>query len=150
MSRQRDGLGAGIAGSRGGRVRDLPGALFGHEDGDQPCIDPGTCKIGFLGWQFVEAGEALHPLESQFDLPAQAIEGEHVSRRESVGRQRGEEEDVVRRFETARVGLLAAFLGILQQALLLGQRLFGISGGSGDASLRPSSTRTCISPSCSA
>ena len=36
MSRQRDGLAAGMAGSRGGRVRDLPGALFGHEDGDQP------------------------------------------------------------------------------------------------------------------
>src|SRR2546422_6002911 len=126
MRRQRDGLAAGFVGSRGGRVRDLPGHLFSKQDHDQSCVNPRLCEFWLLGWQPGETGEALHPLEGEFDLPAKTIEGEHVGRRESVGRQRGEDEDVLRRLETARIGLLAALLGVLQQALLLSLRLFGV------------------------
>ena len=58
MRRQRDGL-AAVVGARGGRVRDLPGNLFGDDGNDQPCVDPCSCKFGVLGRQFVEAGQAF-------------------------------------------------------------------------------------------
>ena len=78
VRRQRDGLAAWLAGAGGGRVRDLPGTLFGDQEDNQSCVDPSSCEIGLLGSQFVEAGEALHPFEGEFDLPAEAIEREHV------------------------------------------------------------------------
>ena len=83
MRRQRDGLGAwGVAESRGGRFRDLPGNLFGDDGEDQPCVDPCSCEIRILGRQHVEAGQALEPFEGQLNLPAKAIEGEDVDWRE--------------------------------------------------------------------
>src|SRR5712691_10679553 len=99
MTRQRDGLATGFVGSKGGRVRDLPGNPFSEENRDQPCVDPRSCEFRFLGWQRGKAGEALHPFKGEFDLPAKTIEGEHVGRRERVGWQRSEEENVVRRLE---------------------------------------------------
>src|SRR5271165_2867901 len=126
MRRQRDGLAGGVAESRGGRVRDLPGNLFGDDGDYQPCVDPCSCELGLLGRQPVEAGQALEPFEGQLNLPAKAIEGEDVGRRESVGRRRGKEKNVLRRLKTAWVGLLATLLGVLQQALLLGFRLFRV------------------------
>src|SRR5437870_1639842 len=126
MRRQRDGLTAGVVGSRGGRFRDLPGNLFGDDGDDQPCVDPCSCELRLLGRQLIEAGQALEPFEGQLDLPAKAIEGEDVSRRESLDRQRGQEKNVLRRLETARIGLLAALLGVLEQTLLLGFRLFRV------------------------
>src|ERR1700722_16955222 len=126
MRRQRDGLAGGVAESRGGGARDLPGNLFGEDGADQPCIDPCSCEFGLFGWQRVEAGQALESFEGQLNLPAKAIEGEDVSRREDVGRQRGQEKNVLRRFETARVGLLAALLGVLEQTLQLGFRLLRV------------------------
>src|SRR5712692_12024420 len=126
MRRQRDGLAAGLVGFTGGSVRDLPGNLFSKQDHNQPCVNPRLCEFRLLGWQSGKTGEALHPFEGEFDLPAKAIEGEHVRGGEGVGRQRGEEEDVLRRLETAWVGLLAALLGVLQQALLLSLRLFRV------------------------
>ena len=136
MRRQRDGLVGGVVWSRGGRVRDLPGNLF-SDDARQRWL---------LGRQYVEAGQAFEPFERQLDLPAKAIEGEDVSRREGIGRQRGKEKNVLRRLETARVGLLAALLGILEQTLLLGFRLSGSGGG---APVMPSWMRTWTSLSCS-
>ncbi len=91
MTRQRDGLATGFAGSKGGRVRDLPGNSFGNQDGDQPGIDPGSRQFWAFGWQRIEAGEAFHPFKGEFDLPAQTIEGEHIDGRECGGRQRGEQ-----------------------------------------------------------
>ena len=91
MRRHRDGLAGGFAGSRGGRVRDLPGNLFGDDGDDQPCVDPRSRQLRLLGRQHVEAGQALEPFERQLDLPAKAIEGEDVGWREGVGRQRGQE-----------------------------------------------------------
>ena len=88
MRRQRDGL-AGVALSRGERVRDLPGNLFGDDSDDQPCVDPCTRKLRVLGGQRVEAGQALEPLERELDLPAEAIESEDVGRREGEA-HRGE------------------------------------------------------------
>src|SRR5882757_10971890 len=126
MRRQLEGLAVGFSVSRGGRVRDFPGNLFSEQGHNQSCVNPRLCELWVLGWQSGEAGKALHPLEGEFDLPAKAIEGEHVGSREGVGRQRGEDEDVLRRLETARIGLLAALLGVLQQALLLRLRLFGV------------------------
>src|SRR5580693_4262230 len=117
--RQRDGLAGGVAESRGGRVRDLPGNLFGDDGDDQPCVDPCSCELRLLGRQHVEAGQALEPFEGQLNLPAKAIEREDVGRRESVSRQRGQEKNVLRRIETTRVGSLAALLGVLEQAFLL-------------------------------
>src|SRR5271163_1436582 len=76
--RQRDGLEAGVAWSRGGRVRDLPGHLFGDDCDDQPCVDPCARKLRVLGRQRVEAGQALEPFEGQLDLPAEAIEREDI------------------------------------------------------------------------
>src|SRR5687767_7365958 len=72
--RQREGLGGGVAWSRGGRVRDLPGNLFGNDGDDQPCVDPCPREFGLLGRQCVEAGQALEPFEGQLNLPAEAIE----------------------------------------------------------------------------
>src|SRR5216110_2346823 len=91
MRRQRDGLAGGVAWSRGGRVRDLPGNLFGDDGDDQPCVDPCSCELRLLGRKLVEASQALEPFEGQLNLPAKAIEGEDVSRRESLDRQRGQE-----------------------------------------------------------
>src|SRR3981189_675503 len=102
MRRQRDGLAGGVTWSRGGRVRDLPGNLFSDDGDDQPCVDPCSREFRFLGRQQVEASQALEPFERQFELPAKAIEGEDVGRREDGGRQRGEEKNVLRRLETAR------------------------------------------------
>src|SRR5216683_2240791 len=120
MRRQRDGLAGVVVWSRGGRVRDLPGNLFGDDSDDQPCVDPCSCELRLFGRQHVEAGQALEPFERQLNLPAKAIEGEDVGRREGVGRQRGKEMNVLRRLETALVGLLAALLGVLQQTSQLG------------------------------
>ena len=61
MRRQRDGLAGGVVESRGGRVRDLPGNLFGDDGDDQPCVDPCSCELRLLGRQHVEAGQALKP-----------------------------------------------------------------------------------------
>src|SRR5580704_2337366 len=95
MRRQRDGLAAVFVGSTGGRVRDLPGNLFGDDGDDQPRVDPCPCELRLLGRQLVETGQALEPFEGQLDLPAKAIEGEDVGWRESVGRQRGQEKNVL-------------------------------------------------------
>src|SRR5882724_7109427 len=133
MRRQRDGLAAGVAWSRGGRVRDLPGNLFGDDGDDQPCVDPCSREFRLLGRQHVEAGQALEPFERQLNLPAKAIEGEDVGRREGGGRQRGKEKNVLRRLETARVGLLGALLGVLEQTLLLGFRLFRVLASDNEA-----------------
>ena len=126
MRRQRDGLAADFVGFRGGRFRDLPGDLFSKQGHDQSCVDPCSCEFRLLGWQPRETSETLHPFEGEFDLPAKAVEGEHIGSGEGVGRQRGEEEDVLCRVETARIGLLAALLGVLQQALLLSLRVFRV------------------------
>ena len=111
MRRQRDGLALGVSGSRGGKIRDLPGNLFSDQGHDQSCINPRSCEFWLLGWQHGEAGEALDPLEGELDLPAKAIEGEDVGRRENVGRQRGQEKNVLRRLETAGSGCLPRFFG---------------------------------------
>jgi len=123
--RQRDGL-AGALWFRGGRVRDLPGNLLSDDGDDQPCVDPCSCEFRFLGRQLVEPSQAFEPLEGHLDLPAKAIEHEDVGRREGVGGQRGEQKNIVGCLETARVGLLAALLGILAQALALSLRLFRV------------------------
>ena len=127
MRRQRDGLAgvvveSGVVWSRGGRVRDLPGNLLCDDGDDQPCVNPCSREFGLFGRQRVEAGQALEPFERQFDLPAKAIEGEDVGRWEDGHRQRSKQKNVLGRLETARVGLLAALLGVLEQALLLGFR----------------------------
>jgi len=124
VSRQRDGLATGFARSRGGRVRDLPGAAFCNQEGNQPCVNPGPRQLWFLGGQFVEAGEALHPLKGEFELPPKAVEREHIGGREGGGRQRGQQQDILRGLQAARIGGLAAFLGIFQQALPLRLGLF--------------------------
>src|SRR5689334_939659 len=126
MRRQRDGLAAGVVVSRGGRVRDLPGDPLSDEGHDQPGVDPCSRKLRVLGRQLVEAGQAFEPFERQFDLPAKAIEGEDVGGWEDGGWQRGQEENVLRRLQTARIGLLAALFGVLEQTLLLGLRLFRV------------------------
>ena len=82
MRRQRDGLAGGDAGSPGGRVRDLPGNLFGDDGDDQPRVDPCSRQFRLLGRQHVEAGQALESFERQLNLPAKAIEGEDVGRRD--------------------------------------------------------------------
>src|SRR5580693_4448839 len=90
VMRQREGLGAalvldaGLAGSTGGRVRDLPGNLFCDQEGNQPCVEPGLCERWVFGCEFVKAGEALHSLEGEFDLPAKPVDREHVARREPI------------------------------------------------------------------
>src|SRR5713226_5377441 len=54
VMRQREGLGAGylldvgFAGSKGGRVRDLPGNLFCDQEGNQPGVFPGLWSAGSL------------------------------------------------------------------------------------------------------
>src|SRR6202163_815548 len=127
MRRQREGLaGGGVVESRGGRVRDLPGNLFGDDGDDQPCVDPCSCEFRLFGRQHVEAGQALEPFEGQLNLPAKAIESEDVGRREGVGWQRGKEKNVLRRLKAARVRLLAALLGVLEQTLLLGFHLLRV------------------------
>src|SRR5712691_66907 len=133
MRRQRDGLADGFVGVRGGRFRDLPGDLFSKQGSDQSRVDPRLCEFGLLSGQPGEASEALHPFKGKFDLPAEAIKGEHVSSRESLCRQRSQEEDVLRRLETARVEFLAALLGGLEQALLLGFRLFRVLASDDEA-----------------
>ena len=110
----------------GGRVRDLPGNLFCDQEGNEPGVNPRLCERGVSGCEFVEAGQALHALEGEFDLPAKAINREHVASRERIRRKRGHEHDVSGRFEAAWVDLGAAFLGVLEQAFLLGLRLFGV------------------------
>src|SRR3954471_1837246 len=87
VRRQRDGLAVCLAWSTGGRVRDLPGAAFSNQEGDQPRIDPSLRQFRFLGGQFIEAGKALHAFEGEFELPAKAVECEHVGGRESGSRQ---------------------------------------------------------------
>src|SRR5882672_11111390 len=126
MRRQRDGVAGGSVWSRGGRVRDLPGNLFSDDGDDQPCVDPRSREFRLLGRQHVEAGQALEPLERQLDLPAKAIEREDVGWREGGGRQRRKEQNVLRRFETARVRLLATFPGVLEQTFLFGFRLIRV------------------------
>src|SRR5262249_31986901 len=59
-------------------------------------------------------------------LPAEAIEREDVGRWEGAGRQGAQEKNVLCCLETARVGFLAALLGVFQQALLLGLRLLWV------------------------
>src|SRR5258708_18339526 len=102
MRRQRDGLGlaGGVVESRGGRVRDLPGNLFGDDGDDQPCVNPCSCELRLLGRQHVETGQALEPFEGQLNLPAKAIEGEDGGRREGASRQRGQEDNALRRLST--------------------------------------------------
>src|SRR5258707_12453043 len=158
MRRQRDGLGTGVAVSRGGRVRDLPGNLFSDDGDDQPCVDPRSRQLWLLGRQHVEAGQALEPFERQLNLPAKAIEGEDVGRREGGGRQRGKKKNVLRRFETALrgSGCLPRFLASLSSRFCSASACSGslrrttsrsISGSGGGAPVMPSCMRTCTSPS---
>src|SRR5512144_1512684 len=80
-TRQREGLGASLgldAGFRGGGFRDVPGIAFSYQEGSQLGVDPGLCELGFLGGEFIKAGDALHSLEGKFDLPAKAVDREHV------------------------------------------------------------------------
>src|SRR6266436_326054 len=121
--RQRDGLASVVVWSTGGRVRDLPGNLFGDDGDDQPRIDPCPCELRLFGRQLIEARQALESFEGELDLPAKTIESEDVGGRENVGGQRRQKKNVPRRFQTARVGLLAALPGILTQALSLSFRL---------------------------
>jgi len=95
VMRQREGLGAapsldaGFVGSRGGRIRDLPGNLFCDQEGNQPGIEPSLCERWVFGCELVKAGEALHSLEGEFDLPAETVDREHVASRERIHRKRG-------------------------------------------------------------
>src|SRR5215470_9638591 len=77
--RQREGLevgclpdvgfaGAGFAGSKGGRVRDLPGNLFCDQESNQPGEYPGLRERWVFCCEFVQSGKALHSLEGKFDL----------------------------------------------------------------------------------
>ncbi len=128
---QREGLGgaflfaAGFAGSKGGRVRDLPGNMFCEQEDNQPGVNPRLRERWVLGREFVEPGKAFHALEGEFDLPAETVDRKNVCRREYIGRERGHEHDVLGRFETAWIDVGAAFLGVLKQAFLFGLRLFG-------------------------
>src|SRR5215203_3658324 len=76
MSRQREGLAVALGRPKGGRVRDLPGHPFSDENCDQLCVNPRAGKIGLLGRQFIETGQALHAFEGKLDLPPQAIDRE--------------------------------------------------------------------------
>ena len=151
MRRQRDGVAGGVVESRGGRVRDLPGNLFGDDGDDQPCVDPGSRELRLLGRQHIEAGQTLEPFEGQLNLPAKAIENEDVGRREAVGRQRGKEKNVLRRLETTRVGLPAALpsprgtLVAFTAKTPSGAALFLYSGGS-MARVFPTGTLTPLGP----
>ena len=153
MRRQRDGLAGGVVGSRGGRVRDLPGNLFGDDGDDQPYVDPCSCEFGLLGWQHVEAGQALEPFEGQLDLPARV-------RMSSVGKASAGSE--VRRrmyFAASRLrgsGFLPRFLASSSRRFCSASACSGslrritrrkISGSSGATSVVPSWIRTCTSPS---
>jgi hypothetical protein len=78
MRRHRDGLACAGAEAGGGRVRDLPGDLFSNDGNDQSGVNPCPRKFGLFGRQQIEPGQTLEPLECQFDLPSEAIEGEDV------------------------------------------------------------------------
>src|SRR6266851_3078199 len=119
VMRQREGLGAGclldvgFAGSKGGRVRDLPGNLFCDQEGNQPGVYPGLCERWVFGSEFIKPGKALHSLEGEFDLPAETVDRKHIASREHIRRKRGHEHDVLGRFKTAWIDLGAAFAGVL-------------------------------------
>src|SRR6266700_613646 len=83
----------GVTPGRGGRVQDFPGHVFGEKVGDELSVEPSSRKIGVFGGQLVEAKEALHALEGEFDLPASAVEGEDVGCGEGALFERGDEED---------------------------------------------------------
>src|ERR1700685_926082 len=117
------GPGGGVGGSTGGRVRDLPGILFGDQEDDQPGVDPGLRECRFLSRQLIEPGQDFQALEGQCELPAEAIKREHVGGREGAGRQGRQQQDVMGGLKTARIGRLAALLGVLDQALFFGLRL---------------------------
>ena len=84
VMRHREGLGSAFwpdtafASSTGERFRDLPGGLFCDQEGNQPRVDPGLRKLRLLGCELVQIGEAFHSLEGKFDLPAEAIDCQHV------------------------------------------------------------------------
>jgi hypothetical protein len=65
VMRQREGLGAGclldggFAGSKGGRVRDLPGNLFCDQEGNQPGVYPGLCERWVFGSEFIKPSKAF-------------------------------------------------------------------------------------------
>ena len=50
----------------------MPGIAFCNKEGNQPGVEPGLRELGFLGGEIIKAGNALHALEGQFDLPAKA------------------------------------------------------------------------------
>jgi len=120
MSRQRDGVAAGFAGSRGGRLRGVPGKAFGEEEGDQLGVDPSSGEARRFGGQGVEVGDTFHALEGELDLPAKAVEVEDVVRGEGCDGQGGEEENKVGGFKAARVRFAATLLGFLEQPTLFG------------------------------
>src|SRR5215204_7680025 len=91
-TRQSEAVRRGAALGRGGRVEELPRHVLQEEGGDELGVDPGARKLRVLGRQRIEMQEALQALEDEFDLPAQAVEGEHVAGREALGGKRGDEQ----------------------------------------------------------
>src|SRR5438309_1216145 len=129
VRRQRDGLAtglggpaSGVVGCTGGRFRDLPGILFCNQEDDELGEDPGLREFRFLGLQLVKASQTFHALEGQFDLPAKAVNREHVGEWEGVSRQGSQKQDVMCSLKASRVDLLAFSAGLFDQALFFSLR----------------------------
>jgi hypothetical protein len=106
----------GVTPGRGGRVQDFPGHVLGEEVGDELGVEPSSREVWVSCGQLVEAEQALHSLEGEFDLPAPAVEGEDVGGGEGVLVERGDEEDELGRLEGLRLDAALVFPGGLPGA----------------------------------
>ena len=70
-----------------------PADVAGEEGREDDGEDPGLRGLGVAGAEVVELPDALEALEEQFDLPAAAVEREHVLGRPGGGVEGGDQED---------------------------------------------------------
>src|SRR5271170_7928748 len=76
-TRQIDGPYRASSKSRGGRFQEILAVVVGRDGEDQMRVNPTSRALVGSGGQTIEVQQTLQSLESEFDLPAQAIHGEY-------------------------------------------------------------------------
>ena len=70
-------------------------------------VQPGGGERVAFGWQAIDAKPRLHPLERQFDLPAQSIERPQTLDGKSLAWQGGDQNQVIGGFKRERMGAMS-------------------------------------------
>src|SRR5271168_1728244 len=123
-TRQIDGPYRASSRSRGGRVQEILAEVVGRDGEDQMRPNPTSRPFFGSSRQAIQVQQTLQSLESEFDLPAQAIHGEKFVGGIGLGVQGGRQHHESGGEQAARIESLALLARLAQQTLALGLRGF--------------------------